>query len=793
MTESAISPRIRALKDTLLSCKPAICTERTLIWTDYFKNAKQNALRSKPMPIQMAEALSKVLAEKTVRIYPGELIVGNFTSKRIGGSILPELVGLPVMMDDLFFFSSRETNPLQLSWKERFALLRTIPFWATRFLGWRAHKPLFQKMRFLKEQLQAKFFVANEVGGIAHICPDYSKLIHKGTEGIFQEANLRQKDYQRGTDEWTFLQGVKIVCEGLAHFGERYADAAKKLAETETDPTRKSELRQIEAACRSVPRKPATTLQEALQSILFAQIALNLESLDQAITPGRLDQILYPFYDRDVNSKNALTRDKAKDLIACFCIKFAELIPIFSRRITRIHGGMFNGQVVTIGGVDEDGKDATNDLSYIFLEVMDELRLRQPNFHARVCRASPKDYLGKITSILAKGATSPALYSDEVIINTMVKRGYSLEDARNFTAIGCVELGSTGKSFSSTDAALVNIPILIELAMNEGRQFGSSTQYGANTKAPGSFASMKDVLDAFEVQLKFLVARMSKDLTALEIANREFHPTALTSMLLSGCLESAKCSTAGGAKYNFSGIQGVGVVDAGEALYSIEQIVFVKKLASMSSLVDALAKNFRGHEPLHKEICALKKFGNDEPEVDRYVDYVFERFNENLSPYRNSRGGQYVPGLYSVTVHNHFGSLTGALPNGRLKGRTFSSGISPRDGLDTKGPTAMINSLNKLDFSRAANGVNVNWKFDCHTLRGRTGEAALTSLIRTYFNRGGMQVQINVLDPQVLIEARKNPGLHPNLLVRVSGYSAYFNDLTPELKDEIIRRTVHRV
>ena len=485
--EKRTTNRIERLKDAVQNAPPGICTDRALLWTAYYKNPNN---RKKPAGIQMAEALRDVLLKKKVTIYPYELIVGNFSSKRVGGSLYPELHGIPVMMD-IFKFSKRETNPLEISWEEIWRLLKIIPFWMLRFMALKAYRSPIKKVRLLLHQLKGYFYIINESGGISHLAPDYEKLINVGTEGIISQANEFQHKSIPDTEKWVFYEGVKIAAEALARFGERYAERAEEMAATEPDTLRKTELKQIAAVCRNVPRKGASSFQEALQSLFFAQIAINLESLDNAVCPGRMDQYLYPFYKRDVES-NVLTREKAKELIAAFSIKMSEIIPVFSEYLTGIHGGMFNGQVVTVGGLGRDGKDATNDLSYIFLEVMDALRMRQPNYHARISEDSPEKYLNRINTMLAAGSNSPALYNDRVIIDTMCGHGYKTEDARDYTGVGCVEPVSQGKSFSSTDAAIMNVPITLELALNQGKRFGSRLRSGAKTMPVEAMTSMDD-------------------------------------------------------------------------------------------------------------------------------------------------------------------------------------------------------------------------------------------------------------------------------------------------------------
>jgi pyruvate formate-lyase/glycerol dehydratase family glycyl radical enzyme len=785
MTEiTRCSKRIDALKEAVQGAKPGVCTERAMIWTRYFKN-KEN--RKKSPTIQIAEALTEVLKNKSIRIYPDELIVGNYSSKRVGGAIYPELHGVPVITE-AHTFAKRKTNPLEMSNVELRQLLSIVPFWLPRFLAMKLDTGFVKKLALIADQLTAKFYLINELGGVAHIAPDYGKLIAVGTEGIAAEAAEFQQHTHRGSDTWCFYEGVKIIAEGVARFGERYAGLALEMAAEEKEPKQKAELETIAEVCQRVPRLGARNFHEALQSLFFAQIAVNLESLDNGICPGRIDQYLYPYYQTSLKDPSFSSR-QAKELLAAFSIKMAEVIPVFSKPMMRFHGGMFNGQVVTVGGVDESGNDAANELSDLLLEIMDELRMRQPNFHARVHRSSSEAYRHKINLALASGSGSPALYNDEVIIEALCRHGYETADARNYTAVGCVEPVCQGKSFSSTDAALLNVPIMLELALNEGRRFGSFFRSGRKTKPASRMKSMEDVREAFEGQLNFFVRRLIGDLHLVEKANHKEHPTPLSSMLLEGCLKSGRCSTGGGAVYNFSGIQCVGPADTGDALYAIDRAVFRERKMTLPGLVELMRKDIPDEKWL-LYLKGLEKFGNDEPEADGWTRYVITAFDSALSNYMNTRGGRYVTGIYSVTAHQYFGKITGALPHGRRRGEAFSSGIAPVNGMDRKGPTALLNSVNSIDFTQIANGVNFNLQFDQALLRGEKGASLLDALLKIYFERGGMQVQVNVFDPQILVEARNDPHKYPHLLVRVSGYSAYFNDLAPAMKDEIINRTM---
>ncbi len=779
--ESAFSDRVWRLRAAVQEEKPKVCAERALLWTEYFR--KGLGKKGIPRIARQAEALRYVLRNKEALIYPDELLVGCFSSKRVGGSLLPELHGV-AMMEDLLRFDRRELNPLEIERAERQSLLtKVIPYWSTRFLALRAF-PFPKNLAFAAGQLGFDKYVINETGGISHFVPDYETLLAKGTEAIAREARERGLA-TRDASKRAFYEAVPIVCLGLDELAAGYVRAAHRRLLTERDTERKAELEKIAEVCQRVPRGPATTLREALQSLLFAQIALNLESLDNSVSPGRLDQILYPYYLHDLES-GRIDTETTRELVGCFTVKMSEIVPVFSERLTRIHGGMFNGQVVAVGGVDGKGDDAVNELTWAFLDAMDELRMRQPNYHARIHNQSPQRYIERISAMLRDGSGAPSLMNDDVVIPMLENRGMTIEDARDYSPVGCVEPVSCGRTFGSTDAALVNFALCLERALgtNEG---------GASTLPPDGCTTIDGIAHLLEIQVAHLVTELMEQLQAIERANARYHPTPLTSMLLRGCLESGIDSTEGGARYNASGIQAVGLVDVGDSLAAIDDVVFRRKLCRMVDLVAALRADFEGEGALRAALLKAPKYGNDDPRADQLVDRAARVWAEALGRWTNTRGGPYIAGLYSVTSHQIFGERTGALPSGRKSGRPLANGLSPANGFDRHGPTASLSSAASVDQARwGKNGISLNVKLDASTLIGRRGVEAVSGLIRGYFDEGGMQVQMNVLDPRVLIEARDDPSAHPWLLVRVSGYSAYFNDLSPAMKQEIIERSLGR-
>ncbi len=785
LADLALSHRARALHDEVRSSPPRLCAERAILVTRHFRGRREE----KPTVLRKAEALADILRRKRVCIYPRELLVGCFTSHRVGGQLFPELHGIP-MLEDLIRFESRSVNPFCVSAAAKALLLaEVVPYWSTRFLAARSVPPS-RALGFASEQVSPVFYLINESAGVSHFVPDYAGLVARGTESYRREAAERLRSVEPASPEAAFLRAVQAACDGLDGFADNYRRQALALARRERDPARRRELEAIARVCGRVPRRPASSFHEALQSILFAQIALNVESLDNAVSPGRLDQILWPLYRRDIEA-GLLDRAGAFELLGCFAVKMCEIVPLFSQRMTKFHGGMFNGQVVVVGGTDRRGKDATNELTHLFLELMDRLRTRQPNYHARLHRGSPGGYRAHVAAVLAAGAASPALYNDEVIVPLLRSRSISEEDALDYANVGCVEPVAAGKSFLSTDAALFNLPVCLELALNRGKRFGRSKCVGVSTPPAAECRSIEELAGLFRAQLEAAVERLLRDIRCIEEGNARLHPTPLTSMLVGGCLEKMRDASAGGARYNGSGIQGVGAVEVGDSLAAVEAVVFRQRAATLAEVVEACRANFEGAGALRARLRLAPKFGNDDPAADRFVARAVEMFAGALGGRKNFRGGDYVAGFYSVTSHQAFGEATGALPSGRLAGEPFSSGLSPSSGMDRLGPTAALRSAGSLPLHLAKNGVNFNLQLAPWAVAGPDGARRLQHLVEGGFLSGCMQVQVNVLDPKVLVEARDHPGRYPGLLVRVSGYSAYFDDLSPEMKQEIIDRTLH--
>jgi len=484
-----------------------------------------------------------------------------------------------------------------------------------------------------------------------------------------------------------------------------------------------------------------------------------------------------------------ITRERAFELLLCFSAKTTEHMFLLSSGVSDYHGGYLVAQAATVGGTDPRGKDAVNDLTWLFLDVMETANLRDPNYMARIGPDSPEPYVRRAVQVACKGGGVPGLFNDEAVVRALTRHGYAVHEARDYAVVGCVEPTMPGRSFCSTDAALCNLPLCIVLALNGGKLPGDVFPTGAKTPPARSMSTMGEVIDAFRTQVEHMVMRLVRDIRIIERANRDFHPTPLSSLLVSGCIESGRDVTAGGAMYNSSGIQGVGVADTADSLAAIDHVVFRKRSCTMEELVGALACDFSGYERLRSELLAAPKFGNDEGLAERYASMVVEIFHDALARWENTRGGPYIPGFYSSTAHVGFGMRTPSLPSGRKAGLPFAASMGCCNGSDRQGPTALLNSVAAVDASLCPNGYALNMRFDAASFDAERAVNVVKALTLGFFAAGGMEVQFNVGDPEILEDARAHPGKHPGIVVRVAGYCAYFDELPDAVKDEIIMRT----
>jgi len=796
--------RIAAIRAELLSTPYSICLERPRLLEQFWKSHQGRlSSRTEHPLVHRAMALQYLFSRRRPRIYENELIIGNMTSKRIAANYYIEGGSINIL-EDLARMGKR-TVPLRLSVPETFELLGIGLRNTFRSVGAKALLRPSRISSFL-DFFRAKRHFITEEAGVAHQVGNYRMVVREGLRRPYEEAGKRLQEGRLAdgstldANQIAFYRSVRLTIDGIRKMAENLAAEAERMAASPgVSGQRRAELLASAQACRRVPFEPARTYHEGLQAVWIVHMAMNLEDFEQGLSFGRMDQILLDLYRRDVEQAR-LTPGQATEMTASFCLKACETMPLYSQRVDRFFSGIGVAQAFTLGGTDGEGNDVTNELSGLILDAYAQILTREPAVHVRIHPGTPEWFLHKSVELLQLGTSRPSMFGDTAVVRALEEAGMTREHARDYAVIGCVEMASQGRTYNSSDAALFNLPLCLELALNGGARFHGKARiegkrrFGAATMPVDAMKTFDDVLEAFRAQVRNGVDDLVKVIGWLEEVYRTTRPTPVNSILTEGCLESGRDVTWGGGLYDYTSIQAAGLADAGDSLYALKKVVFDERRFSLPEFVGILKDNFRGREALRVELVTkLPRYGNGDPEADRMTQLAADAFADALLAHRNTRGGRYVPGFYSMTCHIGFGRVTGALPNGRAAGHRLSNGLAPSDGSEHLGPTAVLRSAASLDSRKWMNCCALNLKFDSRVIGGRTGRNALASLFRDYFSRGGMQVQVNVLDPETLKEAKRDPASHPGIVVRVAGYCAYFNDLQPDVQDEIIERTAHGI
>jgi formate C-acetyltransferase len=626
--------------------------------------------------------------------------------------------------------------------------------------------------------------------------PDHEGILKRGIAHMRDECRRRLRELDLGdpcyVDKSNFFEACSIVCDGLMEWARRYATEAERQAEIETDEAKRKELLRIAANCRHVPAEPARDFWEALQCICFIQMAVQLESNGLAIALGRPDQFLYPYYLGDIE-RGVLTRDKAVELIETLYLKLGEVDKVYSNEATLFLQGPAHGQTLTLGGVSNQGRDATNELSHIFLEADRDIHLVQPDIAIRVHQSTPGALLHQAVLNIREGLTKPKFMNDEVVIQSLLDLGIPLDDARNWGSLGCSEPVVCGKTDSWGNAGQLNLAKCLELALNDGKCLLTNQQMGPRTGEAGKFTGFEDVLEAFRAQIRYFVKHLVLYDNIIDRHHAEVMPLPLLSVVIGDCLQKGLEFNRGGARYNTSSPVGVGPITTGDSLAAIKKFVFDEGTISMRELLDALANNFEGKESLRLTLAnRAPKFGNDDDGADGLSNTVLTVFCDELRNYSNPRKGPFIGALYYLTANIPFGRLTAATPDGRKAGEPLNDGgISPVHGNDRMGPTAVARSVGKLDHQRTPHGTILNQRFHPSVLEGEDKIQLFTHYIRTFMDLGGWHTQFNVITSETLREAQSNPDQYRDLLIRVAGYSAYFTQLEEDVQNDIIERTEH--
>jgi len=780
------SVRLEKLIDGLYSVTPEIDSERAVLITESFKQTE-----ALPMILRRAKALEKILSEMTIVIRDEELIVGNLTAKPRGTQIFPEFSN-KWLLEEFESLEKRAGDVFLISGDTKKALREAFSYWDGRTTNELAAQYMFPETR---DAIDAGVFTVGNYffNGVGHISVDYAKVLAIGFNGIIAQAREELASADKGDPayirKYHFLSAVIIAAEAAIAYANRFADLAAQLAQTEKDERRKEELLLIAANCRRVPAEPARTFYEALQSFWFVQAIIQIESNGHSISPMRFDQYIYPYYQKDIVS-GRITREWGQELLDCLWIKFNDVNKVRDEGSTKAFGGYPMFQNLIVGGQTEDGVDATNELSYMCLDATAHTRLPQPSISIRVWNKTPQALRIKAAEVSRLGLGMPAYYNDEVVIPSLVSRGVSLRDARDYGIIGCVEPQKGGKTEGWHDAAFFNTTKVLEITINNGMADGK--QLGPKTGEFTSFETFDALMDAYRQQMAYFVSLLINADNSVDLAHGERAPLPFLSSMVDDCIAKGKSLQEGGAHYNFTGPQGVGVANTGDSLFAIKKFVFDEKAVTAAELKRALDSNFEGNENLRQMLLnRAPKFGNDIDEVDEITREGALIYCREVEKYTNPRGGPFQPGLYPVSANVPMGAGTGATPDGRLAGTPLADGVSPVSGRDTAGPTAAVNSVSCLDHHIASNGTLFNQKFHPSAMEGESGLNNLAALVRAFFDQKGMHVQFNVVSREKLIDAQSHPENYKDLVVRVAGYSAHFTSLDRLIQDDIIARTEH--
>ena len=765
-----VSDRIRSLREKTMSGERYLSLDQAKIITRvYSENENQ------PVILKRALALGDSLREMPINIDPEELIVGNRTPGIRSGVVFPE-AGISWLGKEIETLAERPQDQFRVRPEDITFFHDTIePFWKGRTLEDHIYADIGERVNAIEKTVK----INQKDHAQGHICPDVAKWLKNGPAGLLK---LAEKKLQNScSDNQDFYKSAIITLKASCEFIQRYSDLAGVMASAESDHNTVNNLTAISDVCHKISENSPSTFREALQSVWFLFVILQMESNASSFSPGRMDQYLFPYYRNDITS-GRITGETALELVDSIFIKFNQIVYMRNRNSAMYFAGFPIGFNVTIGGCDTSGQDATNQLSFLFLKAEDHVRLPQPNLTARIHSSSPDAFIDECTRIIGLGTGMPQIVNDESIIPALKLSGVSHKDAADYALVGCVELSTQGNYLGWSDAAMFNLVKVLELTLNNG---------GLKTGYLTDYQSYNHLESAFSKQIDFFIEKMIYLCGEVERIHQEHLPSSFLSMVVESCLDSGKDVTAGGAKYNFSGIQAIQVANIADSLAVLKQMVFEQKEIGKGELLSALQNNFAGDEILRQRcLNKVPKYGNDVPWVDEIAAKWISYFAEKLKGYHNYRGGKFQVGLYTVSAHVPMGQNVGATPDGRLAGTVLADGgVSPMYGRDKLGPTAVLRSVSRLPFNLAGNGALLNMKFLPSFFRTETDRKNFSGLLKAFIKLKIHHVQFNVVNRNDLIKAKSDPDSYRGLTIRVAGYTAYFTELVEELQDEIIQRT----
>ena len=783
-----MNERVRKPRQASLDAQPWLSRERAELMTEFYRHSRETSA-----PVRRALAFKYLMENKTIYIGDGELIVGERGPAPKGTPTYPELCCHS--LQDLQILNDRKKISFAVDDQTRRAYEdRIIPFWQGRSI----RDILFAEMsgEWKKAYEAGVYTEFMEQRAPGHTVAD-DKIYRKGFLDFKAdiERSLQSLDYHNDPEahnKQKELEAMSICCDAIIRFAERHAEKARELAEHEADPQRKKELERIAEVCSHVPAHAPRDFWEALQAYWFVHLGVITElNTWDSFCPGHLDQHLYPFYKKGLED-GSLTREQAEELLQCLWVKFNNQPAPPKVGVTAEESATYTDFAnINLGGLRSDGSDGVNEVSYLLLDVIDEMRLTQPSSNIQLSKKSPDRFLKRACEIIRKGWGQPSIFNADLVVNELILQGKSIEDARSGGTSGCVETGCFGKE-AYILTGYMNLSKILEITLNNGIDPRTHTKIGLETGDPTQFISFEELFDAFTRQLKHVVDIKIEGNKVIERLFATQMPAPFLSILTDDCIQSGKDYNNGGPRYNTTYIMGVGLGTLADSLAAIKYHVFDEKSLTMEQLLVPLKDNFQGRERIRQMLWnKTPKYGNDDEYVDSLLRASFDVFHRAVSGRKNTRGGFYAVNYLSTTCHIYFGSVLGATPDGRRAQEPVSEGVSPVQGADRHGPTAVIKSVAKMDQVRTG-GTLLNQKFSPSLLEGEDGIDNLAHLVRSYFKLDGHHIQLNVVTVDTLRAAQANPEKYRDLIVRVAGYSDYFCDLGKVLQDEIIARTEHK-
>lgn len=773
--------RILSLRKKTLAAGRFLSLDQAKIITSVCKDNEEL-----PVILKRAIALSESLKNISIEIDPEELIVGNRTPGIRSGVVFPE-AGISWLTKELDNLPLRPQDPFKVKKEDADYFLEHIePFWQGKTLEDTIFSSFGEDINALEKVV--KINQTDHAQG--HICPKVEDWLKYGPAGLLELT--REKLMNSFGKKKSFYGSVCMVLDSSCEFIRRYSILASALAKESVNKENKANLKEISKGCRRLSEKPPSDFREALQSVWFLFVILHMESNASSFSPGRMDQYVYPFYINDLR-KGKRSETEILELMDALFIKFNQIVYMRNAHSARYFAGFPIGFNITIGGQNETGGDATNEISYLILKSQEHIRLPQPNLTARLHSSSPERFIDECSRIIGLGTGMPQIVNDESIIPALRKSGFSNKDAMDYVLVGCVELSTQGNSLGWSDAAMFNMVKVLELTLNNGKCMLSGKQLGPETGFLPFFNEYSDLENAFKKQMDFFIARMIKACESVEKKHQEHLPSPFLSSVIDDCLSNGTDVTAGGARYNMSGIQAIQVANIADSMAVLKKLVYDDKIVSKESFFEALLADFKGFEPLRQKcINHVPKYGNDISRVDDLGAKWVRFFAEELKKYKNYRGGDFQMGLYTVSAHVPMGQNVAATPDGRFALSPLADGgLSPMYGRDKQGPTAVLNSVAKIPSDMAANGTLLNMKFLPDMFKNENDREKFSSLLRTFIKLPIHHVQFNVVTGDDLIKAKADPESYRGLTIRVAGYTAFFTELAENLQDEIINRTTH--